>query len=142
MGVLDYIGNEVYGTQVTTCREFQMADAKLSEGIRLVREWVCKRSSVGSQRKKMIFSNRNGDESRFSKCKPGTSQGHRTDFSPLARACRGFSSTAPPMSPAPQNLKLFEEDTGWTSVADNAKTSPVRDKATTLSPLIANCLIF
>lgn len=67
---------------------------------------------------------------------------NRTDFSPRVRASRGFNSTASPLSPASQNLKLLEEDTGWTFVADSTKMSPVCDKATSLSPLIANCLMF
>lgn len=97
---------------------------------------------MGSEREKVMFSNGNGDESSFGKCKPDTCQCNKTDFSPRARAYLGFSPTASPMSLAPQNLKLLEEDTGWTLVADNTKISPVQDKATTLSPLIANCLTF
>ena len=128
--------------QGAICREFQMAHAKLSIGIRLVREWVCKRSSVRSERKKVMFSSGNGDKSRFGERKQNTYQGIRTDFSPRERTCRGFSSIALPMSPAPQNSKLLEEETGWTFVTDNTKTSPAQDKATTLSPLIARFLMF
>jgi hypothetical protein len=71
-----------------------------------------------------------------------TCKGNRSNFSPRVRACRGFNSTAPPLSPASQNLKPLEEDTGLTFVADNTKMFPVRDRATTFSPLIASCLMF
>jgi hypothetical protein len=107
-----------------------------------VGKWVRKRSSVGSKCKQVMISNGNGDEPAFGQCKRDKCLGNRTDLSPRVRACRGFNSTAPPTSPASQYLKLLEEATGWTSVAGNTKTSPVSAKATTLSPLIANCLMF
>src|SRR6266478_5489782 len=69
-------------------------------------------------------------------------KGNNTHFSPRVRACCGLSSTAPPLSPASQNLKPLEGATGWTFVADNIKICPARDKATSLSPLIDNCWMF
>jgi len=108
----------------TTSREFQMAHAKLSVRIPIVREWVCECSPGRCEHKEVVFSNGNGGEPRPGQYKPGACKGNRTDFSPRVRACRGFNSTAPPLSPASQNLKLPEEDTGWTFVADSTNTSP------------------
>ena len=109
----------------TSLSEFQVAHAKLSTGICFVGKWVCERSSVGSKREQVMISNRNGDEPVSSQRKPDTCLGNRTDLSPRVRACRGFNSTAPPTSPASQNLKLLGEGTGWIFVAGNTKTSPV-----------------
>jgi len=109
----------------TVRRELQMAHAKLPMRICLVREWVCERSPGGSKREEVVFSDGNGDEPRLGQYNSGTCKGNRTDFSPRVRACCGVNSTAPPLSPASQNLKPLEEATGWTFVADNTKRCPV-----------------
>lgn len=90
-----------------------MAHAKLSMGIRPVRERMCERSTGRGEREELVFSSGNGDEPRqLVNCNSDTCRGNRTDFSPRVRACRGSNSTAPPLSPASQNLKLLGEDTG------------------------------
>ena len=89
-----------------------------------------------------MLSDRNGDEPRLGQYNSGACKSNRTDFSPRVRACRGVNSAAPPLSPVSQNLKPPGEATGWTFVADNANTCPASDKATTLSLVIANCLMF